>query len=130
MFRLLRYFSIASLVSMVLAAIVLGTLHQLFEKNHLLGYGESRNVALTQAFSNRIWPQFRNFANEAKSLDADALRRHPDTAKLRLSVRDAVRNTPTVRVIIYQLDGRILFSTDAAQIGASNGSDAGFVSAR
>jgi diguanylate cyclase (GGDEF)-like protein len=130
MFRLLRYFSVASLVSMVLAAIVLGSLHQLFEKNHLLGYGESRNVALTQAFSNRIWPQFRNFANEAKSLDADALRRHPDTAKLRLSVRDAVRNTPTVRVIIYQLDGRILFSTDAAQIGASNGSDAGFVSAR
>jgi len=28
MFRLLRYFSIASLISMVLAAIVLGTLHQ------------------------------------------------------------------------------------------------------
>ena len=130
MFRLLRYFSIASLVLMVLAAIVLGTLYQLFEKSHLLRFGESQNVTLTQAFSNSIWPQFRSFANAAKLLDADALRRHPDIAKLSQSVRDAVRNTATVRVKIYQLDGRTLFSTDATQIGASNGSDAGFLSAR
>lgn len=115
---------------MVLAALALGTLHQLFEKSHLLRFGESRNVALTQAFSSTIWPQFRSFANAAKLLDADALRRHPDIAKLSQSVRDAVRNTPTVRVKIYQLDGRTLFSTDATQIGASNGSDAGFLSAR
>lgn len=115
---------------MVLAALALGTLHQLFEKSHLLRFGESRNVALTQAFSSTIWPQFRSFANAAELLDADALRRHPDIAKLSQSVRDAVRNTPTVRVKIYQLDGRTLFSTDATQIGASNGSDAGFLSAR
>ena len=115
---------------MVLAAIVLGTLHQLFEKSHLLRVGESQNVTLTQAFSNSIWPQFRSFANAAKLLDTDALRRHPDIAKLSQSVRDAVRNTATVRVKIYQLDGRTLFSTDATQIGARNGSDAGFLSAR
>lgn len=115
---------------MVLAAIVLGTLHQLFEKNRLVRFGESQNVTLTQAFSNSIWPQFRSFANAAKPLDADALHRHPDIAKLSQSVRDAVRNTATVRVEIYQLDGRTLFSTDATQIGALNSSDAGFLSAR
>ena len=115
---------------MVLAAIVLGTLHQLFEKSHLLRFGESQNITLTQAFSKDIWPQFRSFANTTKQLDADALRRHPDIAKLSLSVRDAVRNTATVRVIIYQLDGRTLFSTDATQIGTNDSSNAGFVSAR
>ncbi len=130
MFRLLRYFSIASLISMVLAAIVLGTLHHLFEKNHLLEFGEGRNVTLAQAFSGSVWPQFRGFANAAKLLDADALRLDPDLAKLSLSVRDAVRNTQTVRVNIYLLDGRTLFSTDATQIGASHSGDAGFVSAR
>ena len=130
MFRLLRYFSIASFVSMVLAAIVLGILHQLFEKNRLLRYGEKQNITLAQAFSNSVWPKFRNFANAAKQLDADALRRQPDIAKLKQSVRDAVRNTPTVRVTIYQLDGRTLFSTDYMQIGAGNGGVAGFRSAR
>lgn len=115
---------------MVLAAIVLGTLHQLFEKNRLVRFGESRNVTLTQAFSNSIWPQFRSFANATRLLDQDALHRHPDIDKLSQSVRDAVRNTPTIRVTIFQLDGRTLFSTDATQIGAHNSSDAGFLSAR
>lgn len=115
---------------MVLAAIVLGTLHQLFEKNRLVRFGESRNVILTQAFSNSIWPQFRSFANATRLLDQDALHRHPDIDKLNQSVRDAVRNTPTIRVTIFQLDGRTLFSTDATQIGARNSSDAGFLSAR
>jgi diguanylate cyclase (GGDEF)-like protein len=130
MFRLLRYFSIASFVSMVLAALVLGILHQLFEKNRLLKYGEKQNIALAQAFSNNVWPKFRNFANSAKQLDADALRRQRDISKLRQSVRDAVRNTPTVRVTIYQLDGRTLFSTDYTEIGTGNGSLSGFLSAR
>ena len=115
---------------MVLAAIVLGTLHQSFEKKHLLRFGESRNVALVQAFSTGNWPQFRSFAKEAKQLDADTLRRNPDIAGLNKSVREAVRNTPTVRVKIFQLDGRILFSTDSAQIGTSTGKIAGFLSAR
>ena len=114
---------------MVAAAVVLATLHQLFEKNHLLRYGESRNIVLTQAFANNIWPQFRGFANTAKRLDADTLRRQPDLVKLGRSVRNAVRNTPTVRVQIFLLDGRTLFSTDPAQIGTRNGSDPGFLSA-
>jgi diguanylate cyclase (GGDEF)-like protein len=130
MFRLLRYFSIASFVSMVLAAIVLGILHQVFEKNHLLRFGEKQNIALAQAFSNKVWPKFRKFANAAKQLDADTLRHQPDIAKLTQSVRNAVRNTPTVRVTIYQLDGRTLYSTDYSQISAENGSLAGFLSAR
>jgi len=130
MFRLLRYFSIASFVSMVLAAIVLGILHQLFEKGHLLRYGERHNVILTQSFANNIWPKFRNFANSAKLLDENALRHQPALNKLKLSVRNAVRNTPTVRVSIYQLDGRTLFSTDSSQIGTNNSGDAGFLSAK
>ncbi|MCG6933964.1 MAG: EAL domain-containing protein [Gallionella sp.] len=129
MFRLLRYFSIASLVSMVLAAVVLGMLHQSLEKDHLLRYGESRNVALARSFSNSTWPKFQGLLNSAKGLDANTLRRQPVIARLGRSVRNAVRNTATLRVQIYQLDGRMLFSTDAAQIGTSNGSDPGFLSA-
>lgn len=130
MFRLLRYFLIASLVSMVLAAAVLSILHRLLEQNHLLRYGENQNITLAGAFSNNVWPQFRGFANNAKKLDADSLRRQPVIAKLRRSVQVAFRNTATLRVQIYQLDGRMLFSTDTAQIGISNGSDARFLSAR
>jgi len=130
MFRLLRYFSIASLISMVLAALALGTFHKMFETNHLLRYGESHNVILAQAFAGSDWPQYRNFAKAARQLDTEALRRQPDIARLGRTVHDAVRNTPTVGVKIFLLDGRTLFSTDADQIGSRNGSDPGFISAR
>jgi diguanylate cyclase (GGDEF)-like protein len=130
MFRLLRYFSIASLISMVLVAIVLSILHQLFEESSLLRVVESQNITLAQNFTNGSWQQFRNFVNTAKLLDAEALRRDDNIAKLNLSIRDAVRNTQTVGVEISQLDGRTLFSTDASQIGNIDSDNASFVSAR
>ncbi|MEO6974837.1 MAG: EAL domain-containing protein [Gallionella sp.] len=130
MFRLLRYFSIASLVSLVAAAIVFGILDHIFEKSHLLSYNESRNIGLVRAFANNDWPKFRSFAKIAKQLDADTLRRQPDLIKLGRSMRDAVRNTETVRVQLYQLDGRMLFSSDATQIGTGNGNNAGLFSAK
>jgi diguanylate cyclase (GGDEF)-like protein len=130
MFRLLRYFSIASLVSMVLAAIFLAIFHQQFEKQQLLRFGESRNIMLAQVFSNSIWPQYQGFAKAGKTLAAEALRNRPEIARLNRSVREAMRGSPTVGVNIYLLNGRTLFSNDAAQIGTGNGSDPGFLSAR
>jgi diguanylate cyclase (GGDEF)-like protein len=130
MFSLLRYFSIASLVSMVLAAIFLAIFHQQFEKQQLLRFGESRNIMLAQVFSNSIWPQYQGFAKAGKTLDTDALRNRPEIARLNRSVREAMRGSPTVGVKIYLLNGRTLFSNDAAQIGAGNSSDPGFLSAR
>jgi len=91
---------------------------------------KSRTSHWRRLFQATFGQNSASFANAAKRLDADALRRQPDIARLGQSVRDAVRNTPTVRVTIYQLDGRTLFSTDAPQIGAGNASNAGFLSAR
>ena len=83
MFRLLRYFSIASLISMVLAAIALGAFHQTFEKNHLLRFGESRSVAFVQAFStatgrnSAVSPKLRQGSMQ---MPCAATRRSPDWA--------------------------------------------------
>jgi len=130
MFRLLRYFSIASLISMVIAAVILAALHHFLDKNHVLEFGESHNVVTTRSFSNVVWPSFRSFAGKAGKLDSDKLRRHPDIARLDKSVRDAMRNTKAVKVRIYQPNGSILFSTDAEEIGADYSLDPGFVAAR
>lgn len=131
MFRLLRYFSIASLISMVLAAIALNLFNQLFEKQQLLRFGEHRNILLAKAFSQSIWPQYQNIAKTGKALDAGALRSHPEIARLNRSVWEIMRGSPTVGVNIFLLNGRTLFSTDAAQIGANSSSnDPDFLSAR
>lgn len=130
MFRLLRYFSIASLISMVLAAVVLGAAYRQIATNNLIELGESNNVALTQTLANSLWPQLRSFASLAERLDVDALRLHPDFAGLRQSVVEQMRDTKMVKVKLYNLDGRTLFSTEARQIGDDKGHNGGFLSAR
>ncbi|MEO8170955.1 MAG: hypothetical protein ABI575_08855, partial [Oxalobacteraceae bacterium] len=129
MFRLLRYFSIASLVSLVLAAVVLGAVYRQIATRHLLELGESNNVALTQTLANSFWPQLHSFADSAGPLDVEALRRHLDIAGLRQGVVNQMRDTNMVKVKLYNLDGRTLFSTEAKQIGEYESRNAGFLSA-
>lgn len=129
MVRPMRKFFIASLVSVVLATGVLATVYRHIATSQLRELGESNNVALAQIFSNSIWPQFRAFQDAAGRIDADRLRAHPDIVKLRQSVLDVMRNTQVVKVKLYEVDGRTLFSTDPAQIGKDYSANPGFLSA-
>ena len=126
MFRLLRYFSIASLISMLAAAFALGALHWALERSHLLELGEKHNIGLTRAFTGIIWPPFRSYAASAVNLDGDALRNNPNFPRLDQSVRTAMRNTSTVKVKVIRLDGRILYSTDPDEIGSDYSNEAGY----
>jgi hypothetical protein len=58
MFKLLRYFSWMSLVTIVLASILLGVFYRRMVLSDLMKVGERKNVALTQAFANSLWPEF------------------------------------------------------------------------
>ena len=129
MIRLVRNNAVASLVCGALAAIVLGVLYRQIATSHLSELGESNNVALAQIFSNAIWPPYRAFAESAKPLGTEALRQHPEIARLHQTVREVMRNTPVVKVKLYQRNGRTLFSTDPAQIGKDYSTNPGFISA-
>jgi hypothetical protein len=58
MFKLLRYFSWMSLVTIVLASILLRVFYRRMVLSDLMKVGERKNVALTQAFANSLWPEF------------------------------------------------------------------------
>ncbi|MEN3297458.1 MAG: hypothetical protein V7642_6711 [Burkholderiales bacterium] len=130
MFRLLRYFSIASLITVALAAVGLGAIYRQLATRDLLELGERNNVALTQTFANSLWPQFRGFAASAAKIDAGSLQRHPETDRLHRAVVEQMRDTNVVKVKLYDLNGRTLFSTERMQIGRDAGANAGFQSAR
>ena len=129
MFQLLRFFSVTSLILLVVATIILGALYRQIATKNLLELGESNNIVLTQTFANFIWPQFRSFAASSAQFDDDTLRTHPEVAKLHQSVLDAMHNTQTVKVKLYQLDGRTLFSSEISQIGSSYREKPGFIAA-
>lgn len=130
MFRLLRYFSITSLIAFIVVVIVLGVFYRQMAVNDLMALGESRNVALTQAFANSLWPQFAPFVASASGLSGDEIRARPEIAQLHQAVLAQMNGLQVVKVKVYNLDGLTVFSTQASQIGEDKSNNAGFIAAR
>ena len=130
MFRLLRYFSLTSLVSIAVVSALLAFFYRQIALSDLMETGERHNVALTRALSNSIWPQFGPFLTSTTELSDDALRAHAETVKIRESLSHAVKGLSVLKIKIYDLNGRTVFSSEAKQIGENKSKNAGFISAR
>lgn len=128
-FPLLRYFTITSLIAFVLVAVSLVTFYRQIAVNELMEIGESKNAALTQTFSNVIWPEFASFLGSASDLSPDAIRAHPETTRLRQAVLEQTQGLSVIKVKIYNLEGMTVFSTQESQIGEDKSENAGFLAA-
>ena len=130
MFRLLRYFSVTSLVAFVIVAALLTVFYRRTALNDLIEIEESKNVALTHAFANSLWPDFAPFLTSVAGLSGDELRAHPGTHRLHQAVLALTKGLSVVKVKIYNLEGRTVFSSEVRQIGEDKSSNAGFLAAR
>jgi signal transduction histidine kinase len=129
-FKLLRYFSIMSFFAIGVVTVLLGMFYRRVALNDLKELAESRNVALTQAFANSIWPQFAPFVTSAAGRSSSELRAHPEIARLRQAVLAQMNGLEVVKIKIYDLAGLTVFSTELKQIGEEKSNNAGFLSAR
>ncbi len=123
--HLLRYFTVIGLVTFVIVTAVLGIFYRRIALSNLLQVADRQNVVLTQAFANSLWPRFASFLGSVSGLGADELRLHPEVARLREAVVAEMRDTSVVRVKIYDLRGRTVFSTQASQIGEDQSANPG-----
>ena len=130
MFKLLRYFSIASSIAFIAVAILFIGLYRQVVFGELVESAENKNIALTQAFSNSLWPQFAPFVNSAPDLTIDELRTHPEITNLHQAVLGQMRGLSVIKVKVYDLDGMTVFSTEASQIGEDKSNNPGFLAAR
>lgn len=128
-FQLLRYFTITSLIAFVLVAVSLVIFYRQIAVNNLMEIGESKNTALTQTFSNVIWPEFASFLSSASDLSVDAIRAHPETTRLRQAVIEQMQGLSVIKVKIYNREGMTVFSTQESQIGEDKSENAGFLAA-
>ena len=130
MFALLRYFSYTSLVTIVVASILLGAFYRRMVVKDLMHMGERKNVALTQAFANSLWPDFAKYTQSVSELDGNALRARPETAAFYQAVQELMRGLSVVKVKVYNLEGLTVFSTEASQIGEDKSANPGFLTAK
>ena len=133
-FELLRHFSTASFASILIAMVIVVAILSVFYRNMALrdmtAMAERQNVALTRAFANSLWPQFRVFLASVTHLTDDELRSHADIAKLHAAVVSQMNGVSVLKIKVHDLQGRTVFSTEAKQIGENKSKNAGFLFAR
>ena len=130
MFKLLRYFSLTSFVSVVIVAVILGASYREIAIHSLIAMGESNNKAITRTLANSLWPTLTPYLATADTLPADRLEAHPERDLLSAALAAHLKGLSVAKVKIYDLSGRTVFSTEAKQIGEDRSGDAGFQGAR
>jgi diguanylate cyclase (GGDEF)-like protein len=128
--RRLRWFALAGIVAIMLVTALVARIGRQTALDEFVALSESKNVALVQVFSNTVWPQVAPFVAAVSGLSGNAVRLHPEAARLHQAILEYLNGLSILRVRIYTPNGVIVFSTDAAQIGAERGADAGFLAAR
>jgi len=129
MFRMLRYFSIASLLSILIAAVALTLLYRKVAMNDIVRLGEINNIALSQAELNSARPQLVKYLASVAPRDGERVYVFPLMKELDEALRSIMKNTTVVRVKLFGYDGSVVFSTDPQHIGLEESGNPGFVSA-
>ncbi|HSD61738.1 MAG TPA: ATP-binding protein [Burkholderiales bacterium] len=117
MFRLLRYFSITSLISIAVASIVLGVFYRHMATRNLLELGEDHNIDMTRAFANTLWPQFAPVVVASLEIPPDRLRALPQIKGLHDSVYAQAKGLSVAKIKVYNTRGITVYSTEERQIG-------------
>lgn len=128
-FRLVRYFTLASLLAFVAVVAVLGYVQRSIAIDNMITMEESTNVELAITFSNSLWDEFLPFVRKAGDLNKDELQSAPEQTVLLKEVLGMMRGLAVVKVKVFDLDGLTVFSTQASQIGDDKSNNAGYLSA-
>ena len=128
-FHLIRYFSTLSFLLIALAGSALALFLHQQESDQLKHLAEERNVAMTQVFRNALWLDFAPMVRMSTGRSADELRQQVEQRGLHAKVSALMRDSETVKVKIYNLDGLTVYSSDPKQIGEDKRSNAGFIAA-
>ena len=130
MFKLLRYFSLTSFVSVVIVAAILAVFYRELAVHSLIAMGEANNRAVTRLLANSVWPKLAPYLAAAEMLPADRLGEHPDRERFATALADNLRGLTVVKVKVYDMAGRTVFSSDPKQIGEDKSNNRGFLGAK
>jgi EAL domain-containing protein (putative c-di-GMP-specific phosphodiesterase class I)/GGDEF domain-containing protein len=128
--HLTRNYSIASLIGIALVAVTMVYYYQSLGARILMESESSSNSNIARTIANALWPKYADFVTHAGQLPAAELAAQPTIENIRQDILHKVTGLRVVKVKIYDIDGVVVFSTEAAQIGGDKASNKGFLSAR
>jgi len=128
--RLTRNYSIASLIGIALVATALVLFYRHLATESLMEQEGQANSDIARTLANAIWPEYGAFIRSAGSLAPAQLRQREELARLRHELMQKMQGLRVVKVKIYDLEGIVIYSSRAGQIGDHKGKSNGFRIAR
>jgi len=125
MFRLQRYFSIASGVAILIVTLAMSWAYRVKEYDDKVEGAQARNASLAQAFANTIWPEYAAHLSKPFT-SGDALRADPATLRLHERLLAMSRGVPVIKIKIYNLEGVAVYSSVPAEIGENKSANPAF----
>lgn len=130
MYRLVRNFSLASAVAIVIVSTVLGfVLHDRLI-GELVSNTEMRNASLARSFANTLGPSLKQFLDRAQGQEPETLVGTSDYQKVNFYFRLATAGLDVLKVKVYLLDGITVYSSEQSQLGEDRSNNDGFEYAR
>ncbi len=124
-FKLLRYFSVASLISIVLAAAALVAFYRYTAMQGMTQEKQVQNQAMGRMFSDTLWTKYAPFFNTYSAKIPESVRSDARTAELIELCYKNLKGLGAVKVKVYDKSGITIFSTESNQIGESRLDNAG-----
>lgn len=120
-FRILRFFSLTSLIGILVAAVLLTALYRHVALRDMVRFGEHSNQMLAQSLLNAVRaPLLTYLGNEDHHLGT------PPPPGLTQAIGELMRDTNVIRVKIYDDEGIVLYSTKSQQIGVDRSGNPAF----
>jgi signal transduction histidine kinase len=129
MFKLLRYFSITSLIACSATTVVLWNFYREQSLHHLIDASQQQNLAIANVLSNALWQEHRLFLTQSVWLTPEELLEHPETEKLNRLLRRSIQDNSVKQIKVINFNGRIIFSTDG-KVGQYVATSPGFINGR
>ena len=117
MFKLFRYFSLASAIVTILVTLALWALHREHLTRSIVVMAEQQNLAQVQRLADAPLPLFAAQPGLTAEPPAEGQRRPVEIQQIHDGVRAILANSPVVKVNIYDLDGVAIYSSALDEIG-------------
>lgn len=128
-FRLLRFFSLASLAGVVASAWIVLAMHRSISISTITELGESVNIALARIALETIHDPLAVFlktVNDSPKTNRISPEFPPELLK---RIHSLVHQTVIARIKIYDRHGTVVYSSKRSQIGRNQANNAGFTAA-
>lgn len=129
-FRLVRHFTLTSLVFIIAAGTALGLYYREIAISRMLQQQESNNVNLTRVFANTLWERhFSGLLKDSVLRTSTELKLLSQIPEIHRDVLALMRGSSTYKIKVYDLRGRTIYSSELAQIGEDKRNNPGFLGA-